>query len=131
MIAENTTFPSGDLPKVFHQPGLTAANFDEVVLNDAAAPEGTKPRLKVVYFWGNDCPNCGAAKDHLNAMVPELSSLPVDFYSVNAYEHMDLVNRFGLYGIPVFLFFKKGRLIGRIPSFPTRAEFLSALRRYV
>lgn len=109
-----------------NRPCLTADDFDQAVL----APE-SGPRLKVVYFWGDNCPNCVIAKEQMSLIADELANLPVDYFSVNAYEQMDLATRFGLFGIPVFLFFKKGRLIGRITSFPTREEFLGALRRAI
>lgn len=131
MIIENATSPTGPLERVFRRIELNASNFDEIVLNEPNLSENEKPKLKVVYFWGQDCPNCVSAGKNMAEMAPEFEALPIDFFSVNAYEQMDLAKRFGLYGIPVFLFFKKGRLIGRITSFPTQAEFLSALRRYV
>lgn len=112
------------LNKVFTAPDLTAENFDRTILHDDS-------RLRVVYFWGHDCPNCRIAKDEMRAIAGEMSALPADFYSVNAYEQMSLVNRFGLFGIPAFLLFKRGRLISKLTSFPTRAEFLAALRRSV
>jgi thioredoxin 1 len=114
-----------DLKQLFLSPELTASNFDAIVLR----PENT--RLQLVYFWGDDCPNCVVAKDHMTALERELKEFPIDIRSVNAYEHMDLTTRYGLFGIPVFLLFKKGRLVGKITSFPTRAEFLAVLKRYV
>lgn len=122
--------PFGDkLASVFREPELTQSNFDGKILNETKQEQFE--RLKVVYFWGHQCPNCDYAKSQLAAMASELSLLPVDFFAINAYENMELVTRFGLYGIPAFLFFKRGRLIGRISSFPTRDEFLGAIRRKI
>jgi thioredoxin 1 len=112
------------LNSIFSRSGLTPSNFDSTVLTEEA-------RLKVVFFWGQDCPNCVVAKEHMREMAAELSQLAVDFHSVDAYTHMDLATRFGLFGIPVYLFFKRGRLIGRVTSFPGRAELLAVVRRYV
>jgi thiol-disulfide isomerase/thioredoxin len=114
------------LATLFRSPDLNRENFDHNVLSDA-----DDSRLKVVFFWGVDCPNCAMAKQQLAHLAPELGCLPVDFHSVNTYENMDLATRFGLYGIPDFLFFKRGRLIGRMTSFPTREEFLAAVQRKI
>lgn len=113
------------LARLFSREGLTPETFDAAVIEDSSA------RLKIVYFWGEDCPNCGIAKAQMKAIAEKLVSLPVDFHSVDAYTHMDLATRFGLFGIPVFLFFKSGRLLGRITSFPTRDLFIETIERHV
>jgi thiol-disulfide isomerase/thioredoxin len=101
---------------------LRTAEFDHRILSPSE-------RLRVVFFRGANCPNCSEAENQLAALAAELKNLPIEFYAVDAYANLELVTRFGLYGIPAFLSFKRGRLIGRMNSFPTRAEFLAALRR--
>ena len=110
------------LKDLFKSPELRAENFDSTVLQN-------DERLRAVYFWGVDCPNCAVAKTQMKAISDKLKAMPVDFFAVNAYDNMDLATRFGLYGIPVYLFFKRGRLLGRITSFPTQDEFLAAVAR--
>lgn len=130
MIAESPFSTShSHLQALFRSPALNSDNFDQTILQAEGAQRAPDLRLKIVYFWGDNCPNCESAKRELSLMIDDLSPLAIDFHSVNAYEQMDLATRFGLYGIPAFLFFKKGQLIGRITSFPTRQSFLQAIHR--
>ncbi len=110
------------LKTLFQSPELKPETFDTTIHPD-------QNKLQIVYFWGENCPNCVIAKRHLKEMAEDLKALPVDFHSVNAYEHTELATRFGLYGIPAFFFFRKGRPIGRVTSFPGKEEFLGAIRR--
>lgn len=123
--------PFERLRSLFRHEDLTPATFDHAVTDCRTQDGELDPRLKVVFFWGENCPNCLFAQEQLALLSDELRAAPVDFFSVNAYKHMDLTTRFGLYGIPVFLFFKRGRLISRINSFPTRPEFLQAIHRSI
>ncbi|MFT3709225.1 MAG: thioredoxin family protein [Archangium sp.] len=86
----------------------TPENFDAMI----AEPEV----LHVVYFWGHDCPNCEIfARD-----LPELmTALPpkVDVIKVNAYDHVELARRFGLFGIPAFILFKDGKKLGMMRQY--------------
>ena len=111
------------LAALFRGPELDSVNFDEQTRQQ-------DDQLKIVYVWGEDCPNCIVAKTQMKEMLEELLALPVAFYSANAYEHRDLATRFGLFGIPVFFFFKNGRKIGRITSWPGRVELLETIRKH-
>ncbi len=123
---ESELQPQADptLKSVFRSPELNPESFDATAL----VADG---RLKVVYFWGVDCPNCVIAKEQMRVIANRLSETNADFHSVNAYQYMDLATRFGLFGIPVFLLFKNGRLLGKITSFPGQDEFLKVLSRFV
>ncbi len=48
---------------------------------------------------------------------------------MNVYENFDLGTRFGLVGIPTFLFFKNAKKLGRISPFPGTVPFFEALER--
>lgn len=99
---------------------LTPETFDAAV-NEA--------ENAIVFMWGHDCPNCEIAKKLLSAHASEVKSKAYTWFDVNVYDHGDLGTRFGLFGIPVFLFFKKGKPIGRITSFPGLDPFLETLDR--
>jgi thiol-disulfide isomerase/thioredoxin len=102
---------------------LTVADFDEAV---------NQKGLGIVFMWGHDCPNCDIAKGAFNARMDEvLKRKAVRWFDVNVYEESDLGTRFGLFGIPVFLFFKDGKNIGRITSFPGVDRFLETVDRYL
>jgi hypothetical protein len=49
---------------------------------------------------------------------------------VNTYLHSDLGIRFGLHGIPTFLFFQNEKPLGRITSFPGWEPFSEVLQRW-
>lgn len=92
-------------------PQLKGADFDSQVL-DPSSP------LTCVFFWGHQCPNCDIAKNSLSEEKEKVLQWPVRWFHVNAYEESDLATRFGLYGIPVFIFFRQGKNLGRVTSYP-------------
>ncbi len=94
-------------------------------------PALVEPGLVGVFFWGNQCPNCEVAKHILYESREAVASLGIRWYHVNVYEHMDLGVRFGLHGIPTFLFFRDGKKLGRISPFPGLEPFLQALQNLV
>ncbi|MBX3039617.1 MAG: thioredoxin family protein [Bdellovibrionaceae bacterium] len=100
---------------------LREATFD-------TALESSKDRLTCVFFWGHDCPNCEVAKRMLLADVDPVKELKLTWYHVNTYEDSELGTRFGLFGIPTFLFFHQGKKLGKITPFPGIDPFLAALR---
>lgn len=84
--------------------------------------------LACVFFWGHDCPNCEIAKRVLIDHKEEVDSLGLKWFHVNIYEDFDLATRFGLFGIPVFMFFKDGKKLGKISPFPGFDPFLEAVQ---
>ena len=100
---------------------LDPGTFDKVISNDDSG-------VKAVFFWGHDCPNCEVAKRMLHQDSELVRELGFLWYHVNVYEHAELGTRFGLHGIPTFLFFLRGRKLGRISPFPGIDPFLTALR---
>lgn len=87
-------------------------------------------RLKIVFFWGRQCPNCEIAKRYLEENHEQALRANFDWFHVNTYEHSDLGVRFGLHGIPTFLFFRDEKNLGRMTSFPGWEEFNSILGRF-
>lgn len=90
--------------------------------------KGTPERLIVAYFWGPDCPNCEVFAERLPHLLDELGAIPVTLLKVNAYEHPDLARRYGIYGIPHFLLFRRGRLLGKMSQFRGDAFWLGVVR---
>lgn len=99
-------------------------NFDEKTFQD-------DNRLKLVFFWGHQCPNCEVAKRHLEDHHAEALKPEIDWYHVNTYHHADLGVRFGLHGIPTFLLFKNKKLAGKITTFPGWDPFIEVVSRFV
>lgn len=102
---------------------LTPESFES-----AFHPEN--PGLSVIYFWGIDCPNCDYAHQQLDLHAEAFEQLPVTYYSVNAYEHTELATRYSLIGIPSFLFVRRGKVLGKVTSFPGFAQFFEALQKH-
>lgn len=99
---------------------LTPENFDAEVFKENS-------KLHGVFFWGHDCPNCDVAKKSLLNHQGDVLPLGLRWFSVNVYEHPELGTRFGLHGVPTFLFFLNGKRLGRISPFPGMAPFKEAL----
>ncbi|UOF00947.1 thioredoxin family protein [Bdellovibrio reynosensis] len=81
-----------------------------------------------VFFWGHDCPNCEVAKKMIHQDSSDVKSLGLKWFHVNTYEDFDLATRFGLHGIPTFIFFYQGKRLGKISPFPGMTPFMTALR---
>lgn len=106
---------------------LTSQNFDSEILDSTSE---LKTVLKVVFMWGNNCPNCEVAKNILAEHAVDLKKYPHRWYHINVYENMDIATRFGLHGIPVFFFFQDGKKLGRFTSFPGWDEFHQVLEKW-
>lgn len=99
---------------------LDETNFDSSL-------ENIKDQIAVVFFWGHNCPNCEVAKNILSLEAKEVLPYNLKWFHVNAYDYMELAKRFGLHGIPVFMFFKNGRSLGKVTTFPGLEDFKSVL----
>jgi thiol-disulfide isomerase/thioredoxin len=93
---------------------------------DAALLE--QKTIVAIFFWGHDCPNCEIAKRMIAQDAAEVSALNFKWHHVNVYEDSELGTRFGLHGIPTFLFFYHGKKLGRISPFPGMTPFMTALQ---
>lgn len=97
----------------------TAADFDAHLSNAQS--------LVVAYFWGTDCVNCEVFARDLPALLGQCPP-GVKFLKVNAYEDMDLSRRYGLFGVPAFMFFRRGKLIGKMSEYYGREYWLTVVR---
>ncbi|MBC7741419.1 MAG: thioredoxin family protein [Bdellovibrionaceae bacterium] len=105
--------------EVYQFEAIHSSNFDEKI---AATEE-----LICIFFWGKDCPNCEVAKKVLVDRRADVDQLKVKWFHANIYDDFDLATRFGLFGIPVFLFFKRGKKLGKITPFPGFEPFYDAV----
>lgn len=97
------------------------ADWDAAPVDDA--------RLRILFLWGRDCPNCDVAKGEM-LRAPERFHWPdVDWLHANVYEDPAMGTRFGLHGIPTFLVFRGRRKLGRITPWPGTARFVEAIER--
>lgn len=101
---------------------LNTSTFDEAL-------KSNEDKLVGIFFWGHSCPNCEVAKNILSQEVEAVKELGFTWFHVNVYEDFDLSTRYGLHGIPTFLFFYKGKKLGKISPFPTFDAFMEALQK--
>lgn len=111
-------------PRFFEHVPMRLVRTDEL---DAilAADE----RLRILFLWGRDCPNCDIAKGEM-LFAPERFRWPdVDWLHDNVYEDRAMAVRFGLHGIPTFMVFRGARKLGRITPWPGTETFVAAIER--
>lgn len=101
-------------------------NFDEVL-----ASEKFRDKIVCVFFWGKDCPNCEVAKKVLVDREAETKAFALQWLHANIYDDFELANRFGLFGIPVFMFFYNSKKLGKISPFPGFEPFSEAIEKLI
>lgn len=128
MIALDVAPPSLDLRRV----GST--DIDQVLVTltpqrmQPWAQQGTQQsqeQLIVLYLWGENCFNCNQFKHAALSQLSMLQQLPLIWLHGNVYEDSALGQRFGLHGVPCFLFFNRGKKPGRISGFPGVQAFIA------
>lgn len=107
-----------------HEFDATPETFDELVL-------GPRGELVVVDFWGEGCPNCDVFAAQRPALLKALRGKRVRMVKVNAYVHDTLARRFALFGIPSFLLFRDGKLLGRMSEYYGRQHWLEVVEGHL
>ena len=100
---------------------VDAASLDALLQDDDA--------VRIVFLWGNDCPNCDVAKAQLLQAPARFRWPDVTWLHQNVYDEPALATRFGLHGIPAFMVFRGQRRIGRISPWPGSDAFVTAIER--
>lgn len=98
---------------------------DNTTIDAAIAAAGDK--LVCVFFWGIDCYNCEMAKKAMLLKPEPIRSLDLYWLHANVYAHPELGRRFGLHGIPVFMFFHRGKKLGKATGWHGHAQFEMAV----
>jgi hypothetical protein len=98
---------------------------DDGSIDAAVAAAGDD--LVCVFFWGLDCFNCEMAKKAMLARPEPVRALGLHWLHANVYAHPELGKRFGLHGIPVFMFFHRGKKLGRATGWHGQAQFEGAV----
>ncbi len=86
-------------------------------------------RLRILFLWGKDCPNCDIAKGQILLSQERFQWPDVDWLHDNVYEDPAMATRFGLHGIPAFFVFRGARKLGRIGQWPGTEAFVAAIDR--
>ncbi|MFH0815680.1 MAG: thioredoxin family protein [Methanobacteriota archaeon] len=83
---------------------LDESNFDATM---------SGPKMVVVEFYTHTCVNCAANATVYEGLSRELSGY-ANFVRVNAQANQALARRFGVMGVPSFVFLCKGNRVGDI-----------------
>lgn len=110
------------------QSAFTVLDMQEVdrhSIDDAIARAGDN--LVCIFFWGEQCYNCDVAKRAILAQPDTLKAHNLTWLHANVYADPPLGLRFGLHGIPVFMFFHHGKKLGRATGWHGYAQFQAAV----
>lgn len=83
---------------------VTAENFQEEVI-DSQTPT-------IVDFWAPWCGVCRTVRPQIDAFA-EKEKENIKVVAVNAQEHPDLANQYGVMSLPTFLSFINGQVVGQ------------------
>ncbi|HJV74201.1 MAG TPA: thioredoxin family protein [Noviherbaspirillum sp.] len=108
---------------VFAEFGMQAVNGASI---DASLAQADN-RLVCVFFWGEQCYNCDVAKKEMLARPDLIRALDLSWLQADVYADRELALRFGLHGIPVFMFFHRGKKLGRATGWHGYAQFEAAV----
>lgn len=86
-------------------------------------------RIRILFLWGRDCPNCDVAKGQMLLTPARFAWPDVDWLHDNVYDDPGMGTRFGLHGIPAFIVFRGTRRLGRIGQWPGTQAFTDAIEK--
>lgn len=92
-----------------------------------AALASAGERLVCIFCWGVQCFNCDVAKKAMLAKPEAIAAHDLVWLHCNVYADPALSMRFGLHGIPVFVFFHKGRKLGAATGWHGYGQFDAAV----
>ena len=122
-MVEAPQFDPGAVFDVFGMRPVDSASFDALVAN---APGD---ELRCVFMWGDDCYNCNVFKNTALMLQDRIQALDLAWYQANVYQDEPLGRRFGLHGVPAFVFYRGGKRLGRISGWPGLPQFSAAVQR--
>ena len=95
-------------------------------LDNALVEDG---RIRILFLWGKDCPNCDLAKGEILLASGRFHWPDVTWLHDNVYDDPTMATRFGLHGIPTFLVFRGAGKLGRISPWPGTQAFVDAIEK--
>ncbi len=96
---------------------------------DQAVIEAPGDDLRCVFLWGQDCYNCNLFKQAALLHQRALLDLGLSWFQADVYADEALGRRFALHGVPTFVFYRGGKRLGRITSWPGLPQFAAAVGR--
>lgn len=119
----STTFDPSQVFQVFAMRSIGSADLDRAVI------EAPGNDLRCVFLWGQDCYNCNLFKQAALLHQHALLDLGLTWFQADVYADEALGLRFALHGVPTFIFFRGGKRMGRITSWPGLPQFTAAVER--
>ncbi len=116
-------FDPAEVFRLFAMQEVDSASFDTAVVDAPGAD------LRCVFFWGNDCYNCTLFKNTALMLQDQIKALGLTWFHANVYQDEALGRRFGLHGVPAFVFYRAGKRLGRISGWPGLPQFGGAVAR--
>jgi len=123
MPATPVDFDPAEVFDLFAMREVDSGNFDSVVVSAAGSD------LRCVFLWGKDCYNCNLFKNTALLLQDRIKALDLSWYQADVYQDQPLGRRFGLHGVPAFVFFRSGQRLGRISGWPGWPQFSGAIGR--
>jgi hypothetical protein len=102
---------------------VDSQSFDSMVVLAPGAD------LRCIFLWGKNCYNCSLFKNTALLLKDQLKALNLSWYQADVYRDQPLGRRFGLHGVPAFMFFQSGKRLGRISGWPGWPQFSAAVAR--
>ena len=100
---------------------VTSGDLDATLADDGL--------VRILFLWGDDCPNCDIAKAEMQRTAERFDWPDVRWLHDNVYDDRAMATRFGLHGIPTFIVFRGNRKLGRISPWPGSDAFVAAIER--
>lgn len=118
-----TSFDPAEVFRVFAMRAVGTVDFDRAVI------EAPGDDLRCIFLWGQDCYNCNLFKQAALLHQQALLELGLSWFQADVYADEALGQRFALHGVPTFVFYRNGKRLGRITSWPGLPQFAAAVRR--
>ena len=116
-------FDPSEIFDLFAMQPVDSQSFDTKVVS---APGSD---LRCIFMWGTDCYNCTLFKKSALLLRDQLLALDLTWYHSDVYQDEALGRRFGLHGVPAFVFYRSGKRLGRISGWPGWPQFSGAVAR--
>ena len=115
---------SCDTVGVFDTHAMQAVHSGNVDALLVAAPGDD---LRCLLLWGKDCYNCNLFKAAALAHQDTFKAWHLSWFQADVYQDPALGRRFGLHGVPAFIFYRSGKRLGRITGWPGLPRFSEAI----
>ena len=127
VVVMTTNFEPSAFFKEFGMHAISSQTFDELIQN-------TADDLVCIFLWGQDCYNCNVFKQTAMGMKEKIQDLNLRWFQADVYQDEALGLKFGLHGVPCFVFFYCGRRLGRISGWqglPYFTQVVEDLRKKI